>query len=149
MYRYIKASRTDDYINEYYDDLYGDEIVEDVVDGEISDYDYDYDYYDDAPTQEDEQQLRDFYNANIKDKTDYGIDTYEVYKLDHELWHTLKTEKKYTYLYDFMKSPEFIEMVSKKFNVAPDQLVAAINYVEAWETYSDWYKDLYGIRPRG
>lgn len=143
MYRYIKANRTDDYINEYYDDLYGDDIVEE------EEPDYEALYYDDMPTPEEEQRLRDFYNTHIKGKTDYGIDTYAVYSLGHKLWRTLETKEKYTYLYDFMKSPEFIEVASEKFGVPSDQLIAAINYSEAKDTYSDWHKELYGFRPRG
>jgi hypothetical protein len=92
MYRYIKANRTDDYINEYYDDLYGDDIVEE------EEPDYEALYYDDMPTPEEEQRLRDFYNTRIKGKTDYGIDTYAVYSLAHELWRTLDTKEKYTYI---------------------------------------------------
>ena len=141
MYRYIKANRTDDYINEYYDDLYGEDIVEE------EEPDYDTLYYDDMPTVEEEQQLRDFYNTHIKNKPDYGIDGYEVYTLGHELWRTLETKEKYGYLYDFMRSPEFVEVASKKFNVSPEQLVDIVNYSEAKDTYSDWHKDVYGFRP--
>lgn len=141
MYRYIKANRTDDYINEYYDDLYGDDIVAE------EEPDYDTLYYDDMPTAEEEQQLRDFYNTHIKNKPDYGVDDYEVYTLGHKLWRTLETKEKYGYLYAFMRSPEFVEVASKKFNVSPEQLVDIINYSEARDTYSDWHKDVYGFRP--
>lgn len=141
MYRYIKANRTDDYINEYYDDLYGDdseEVVEEIPDWE--------DLYD-GPTPEEEERLRNFYNNNIKGKTNYGIDTYAVYSLAHELWRKLETKEKYTYIYDFMKSPEFIEVASEEFKASPEHLIAAIEYADAWGTYSDWHKDLYGFRP--
>ena len=146
MYRYIKANRTDDYINEYYDDLYGDDFDKDVVEEEIPDWE---DLYDDGPTPEEEQRLRDFYNTRIKGKTDYGIDTYAVYSLAHELWRTLDTKEKYTYIYDFMNSPEFVEIASEKFGASPEHLRAAMDYAEAKGTYSDWHKDLYGFRPRG
>lgn len=146
MYRYIKANRTDDYINEYYDDLYGDDFDKDVVEEEVPDWD---DLYDDGPTPEEEQRLRDFYNTHIKGKTDYGIDTYAVYSLAHELWRTLDTKEKYTYIYDFMNSPEFVEIASEKFGASPEHLRAAMDYAEAKGTYSDWHKDLYGFRPRG
>lgn len=141
MYRYIKANRTDNYINEYYDDLYGDdseEVVEEIPDWE--------DLYD-GPTPEEEERLRKFYNNNIKGKTNHGIDTYAVYSLAHELWRKLETKEKYTYIYDFMKSPEFIEVASEEFKASPEHLIAAIEYSDAWGTYSDWHKDLYGFRP--
>ena len=144
MYRYIKANKTDDYINEYYDDLYGDDIADEEIIEEIPDYDI----YDDEPTPDEEQQLRDFYNTHIKDKPTYGLDTYDVCRLGDKLWRTLETKERYTYLYDFMKSPEFIDVAIKKFNVSPEQLVAVIDYAEAQDTYSDWHKDLYGFRPR-
>lgn len=146
MYRYIKANRTDDYINEYYDDLYGDDFDKDVVEEEIPDWD---DLYDDGPTPEEEQRLKDFYNTCIKGKTDYGIDTYAVYSFAHELWRTLDTKEKYTYIYDFMESPEFVKVASEKFGASPEHLMAAMDYAEAKSTYSDWHKDLYGFRPKG
>lgn len=141
MYRYIKANRTDDYINEYYDDTPAWDIPE-----EEQDY-YESLYFGDGPTQEDEERLREFYNKYIKDKTDYGIDTYAVYSLAHELWRTLDTKEKYTYIYDFINSPEFVEVASEKFGASPEHLRAAMDYAEAEGTYSDWHKDLYGFRP--
>lgn len=141
MYRYIKSS---DFIDDYEDDFFGylnddDEVFvadetsksESAYDGQLSEA----------------QQLREFYNTHIRDKTDYGIDTYAVYTLGHELWRTLETKEKYGYLYDFMRSPEFVEVASKKFKVSPEQLVEAINYSEARDVYSDWHKDVYGFRP--
>jgi hypothetical protein len=142
MYRYVKSNDfIDDYEEDFFDYLNADEffIVDEAPKSEPT--------YNEPMSEE--QQLRDFYNTRIKNKPDYGIDGYEVYTLGHELWHTLETKEKYGYLYDFMRSPEFVEVASKKFNVSPEQLVDVINYSEARDTYSDWHKDVYGFRPRG
>lgn len=143
MYRYIKSNNfIDDYESEYFDDLYGDEsFVEETASAQESSY------YDDEPTMSETQKLREFYDTRIKGKSTYGIDDYEVYTLGHELWRTLETKEKYGYIYDFMRSPEFVGVASKKFNVSPEQLVDIVNYSEAKDTYSDWYKDVYGFRP--
>lgn len=143
MYRYVKSNDfIDDYESEYFDDLYDDGGV-----AEETSYAQESSYYEDEPTMSEMQQLREFYDTRIKGKNTYGVDGYEVYTYGHEMWKTLETKEKYTYLYDFMRSPEFVEVASKKFNVSPEQLVDIVNYSEAKDTYSDWYKDVYGFRP--
>jgi hypothetical protein len=142
MYKYVKSN---DFIDDYEEDFFDSPYDKDFIEEEI--FEPKFTHY--SESESEESQLRKFYNTHIKDKTDYGIDTYAIYTLGHELWNTLETKEKYGYLYDFMRSPEFVEVASKKFNVSPEKLIAVIDYSEAKDTYSDWYKDVYGFRPRG
>lgn len=45
-------------------------------------------------------------------------------------------------------SDEFVKRMAERFCKTPAEIKSAIDLSEAWSSYSDRYKDLYGYRPR-
>lgn len=60
-------------------------------------------------------------------------------------WHeSIKKKVSVEVIYN---SDEFLGRMAEKFCKTPTEIKSAINLSEAWSTYSDRHKDLYGYRP--
>jgi hypothetical protein len=139
-------------MKDYYDEIM-DEAMDTAMDttDELAD---EYEMYSEWDEYEDYdpeayKALDKFYDEHIKGK-EYpeGLDSYALYSFAHKMWRELDPEHKYSYLYDFARSEEFLAVAVEEFGFSKEELVFALNLSEAYGTYSDWYKDLNGVRPR-
>lgn len=87
----------------------------------------------------DKLELQKYYEENIAGHSD------EEWKLGHELFKLMYESRKYTW-----ETPlrEIAEDLAKELSGDVDTFEAALRLVECGGTYSDWYKDVYGHRPR-
>lgn len=84
-------------------------------------------------------ELQKFYEDNIMGHSD------EEWKLGHELYKLMYEDPKYTW-----QTPiaEIAKDLADKLNGDAKTFESALRLVENGGTYSDWYKDIYGHRPR-
>lgn len=98
------------------------------------------------------ERLDDFYAKYVATATesDYAIG-YEVYKLGHEMWRTLPQEVKATaegYLFGGQALDCYIaEFCKRNPNIDAETARRGFNASEAYSFYSDWYKEVWGVRP--
>ena len=87
----------------------------------------------------DKLELQKYYDENIAGHSD------EEWKLGHELIRLMYENRKYTW-----ETPlrEVAEALAEELSGDVDKFESAMRLVECGSTYSDWYKDVYGHRPR-
>lgn len=100
-----------------------------------------------AATEED--RLNQFFNEHILGKSYHGLDGFALYQFGHKEWaKALAAGSEISYLYEYTATPEFMANAAKKFNTTPEYVAEAMALSEAQGYYSDWFKDIYGFRPR-
>lgn len=98
------------------------------------------------------RRLSDFYDKYVATATDgdYRIG-YEIYSLGHSMWRDLSAEVKATaegYIFGGEALDAYIaEYVKRNPQISVERAQRAFKASEAYSFYSDWYKDVYGIRP--
>lgn len=98
------------------------------------------------------RRLNEFYDKYIATATDedYNIG-YEIYSLGHELWRTLSDEVKATtegYIFGGEALGVYVaEYVKRNPQISAERAIKAFEASEAYSFYSDWYKELNGVRP--
>lgn len=106
-----------------------------------------YDYFEDNVP-----KLQKFYEEHILGKEPSNPTLgYEFYKFGHDMWYELTNEQKgdATYVFDKRLLEIYLdEFVKEHPEFSREEVKEAFEYGEACETYSDWYKDVYGFRPR-
>lgn len=97
-------------------------------------------------------RLYDFYEKYVATATesDYEIG-YEIYKLGHEMWRTLPEDIKATaegYVFGGKALDCYIaEFCKRNPEIDTETARRGFEASESYSYYSDWYKDVWGIRP--
>lgn len=103
---------------------------------------------DDVFANEQIPKLIDFYNTHIKGRTKEMLEIgNEICHDAYEIWR--KLPEKPGYVFDKSLRETYVEAYWKKNMLFPiDYLYDSYDFARDYETYSDWHKEIYYVRPR-